>query len=61
MALTTKNELIVKTPPYLILEREKELRETHEFDKTKEDQFFSLYTKLTNYSNPVISIYKLDF
>lgn len=61
MALTAKNELIVKTPPYLILEREKELRETLELDKTKEDEFFSLYTKLTTYSNPIISIYKLDF
>jgi len=61
MTLTGKNELIVKTPPYLILEREKELRETLELDKTKEDEFFSLYTKLTTYSNPIISIYKLDF
>jgi len=61
MALTAKNELIVKTTPYLILEREKELRKIIELDKTKEDEFFSLYTKLTTYSNPIISIYKLDF
>lgn len=61
IALTSDNELIMKTEAFRILNRREHLLKKEVVSSEKMDGIYELSQNLTKLSNPVIFIYKIDF